>query len=458
MIHPVQAMLLSFFSKGGSLADIIQRISHFFAIDPSEISCMIKPFIENETPLKSIFQGNRFFFPQNVIIRETYSTQRLNFSPEDMVCPNGRDFTTKRLYSAPLHITLMLTNKCVTRCKYCYADTETIPEKLLSTEEIFQLIDEAYQKGLRNFNLIGGEVFLHKDWPIILEKLVKCDFMPDILSTKIPVTEKIINHIKDTGYTKNIQISLDALSSPILENSLCVNTYYMEKMRNGIRLLDESGLNYQIATILTQYNDRPEIMSELFSFIKTLKNIKSWRIAPATNSLYKNYFDFIKIKTNRTRVENLYTFIKREIIPYADFPVLLDRSYIDRDFHKATKGSASFKGAGCSALNSHLFILPDGKVTICEQLYWNPHFIIGNIRENSLSEIWNSPKALMLAHMKREHIQTKSKCHPCRQFQDCYERRNRCWTDVIKAYGDTNWDYPDPRCSKAPEMIYNISF
>ena len=26
-----------------------------------------------------------------------------------------------------------------------------------------------------------------------------------------------------------------------------------------------------------------------------------------------------------------------------------------------------------------MYILPDGKVTICEELYWNEHFIIGDV-------------------------------------------------------------------------------
>jgi radical SAM protein with 4Fe4S-binding SPASM domain len=457
MIHPVQAMILSFFSQGRPFVDTIQLISRFLAVDHKKALQMIMPFVENKTSLKANYQGNTFLFPKNIIIREDYPTRKRTFSPEDMICEN-RDFTTKRLYTAPLHITLMLTNKCVTRCKYCYADITTKPENVLSTEEIFKLIHQAHQMNFRNVNLIGGEVLLHKDWPVILKELTTHGFFPEIISTKMPITEKIITSIKESQYTNNIQISLDALSSPLLEASLCVNSQYLEKVKKGIRLLDESGLGYQIATILTKYNDQPKYMSDLYTFLKTLKNIKSWRIAPAMNSLYKNHLDFIKIKTDRTSVESLYTFIEKEIIPNANFPVVLNRSYLDRGFYEAKDGSASFKGAGCSALNSHLFILPDGKVTICEQLYWNPNFIIGDIRKNSLTEIWNSPKALALAHMKNESLQTKSKCKACLQFQSCYEQRNRCWADVIKSYGDQNWDFPDPRCKKAPKMTYDISF
>ena len=42
---------------------------------------------------------------------------------------------------------------------------------------------------------------------------------------------------------------------------------------------------------------------------------------------------------------------------------------------------------------SHIYILSDGNVTVCEQMYWKERFIIGNILENSIEKIWNSPSA-----------------------------------------------------------------
>jgi hypothetical protein len=37
-------------------------------------------------------------------------------------------------------------------------------------------------------------------------------------------------------------------------------------------------------------------------------------------------------------------------------------------------------------------ILPDGQVTICEEQYWQPNFIIENILTNTIDEIWQSKK------------------------------------------------------------------
>jgi len=78
--------------------------------------------------------------------------------------------------------------------------------------------------------------------------------------------------------------------------------------------------------------------------------------------------------------------------------------------------------------------------------------------ENTLTEIWNSPQAMRLAYMKKEYIDKNSKCYSCGQFQSCFDNRNRCWTDIIKAYGDDHWDFPDPRCKMAPKMIQELSF
>lgn len=61
----------------------------------------------------------------------------------------------------------------------------------------------------------------------------------------------------------------------------------------------------------------------------------------------------------------------------------------------------------CAGNYLQLFILPDGNVTICEELYWHPKFIVGNILEQSLNEIWNSKAALNLYYLKQSDISEK---------------------------------------------------
>ena len=102
--------------------------------------------------------------------------------------------------------------------------------------------------------------------------------------------------------------------------------------------------------------------------------------------------------------------------------------------------------------------MPDGNATICEQLYWLPKFIIGDVSVKSIAEVWSSPAAFRLINLERKDVQKNSICKECRLFEACFNERNRCWVDIIKAYGYDNWDYPDPRCSFAPSMVNNLDF
>jgi len=321
-----------------------------------------------------------------------------------------------------------------------------------------ELIDEARTLPVRAINMMGGEIFLHSDWSILLKKIVETNLSPEYISTKCPLTDKIIQSIQESGFRNPVQISLDACSPDVLMKMLSVGSNYFPKVVKGIKLLDESGLKYRINSVLTTCNTHKDVFENLFGFISELDHITDWRITPAVNSNWIEYEFFQQIKPNKKEIEALYEYIEKEIVPHSKIPILLNRSAINREFQYCTTGSKDFKGVECSALNNHLFILPDGKATICEQLYGLPPFIIGDVSESSLAEVWNSPATVKLLNLKRNDIQHSSPCKACESFESCFHNRNRCWVDIIKAYGKENWDYPDPRCAYAPAMIQDLDY
>lgn len=459
-IHPLQAVMLSFFTYNRPLQETLPLLCDFFCRSTEEMIKWVSEFINNPTPIyTSSPQQGEIYFPKRILIEAEEAGSALRF---DQLEPNSfvwkkLDLTTRRLYTGPLLLTFMLTNKCVTHCKYCYADTSTQVESPLSTGRILELIDEASQLQVQQINLIGGEIFLHQDWKIILQKLVKKGIAPEFISTKIPLTKKIIQDIQETGYRGILQVSLDAVHPGILGASLGVNKQYAEHILQGLRLLDDSGLTYQVSSVLTTYNCDVVTLAELLSQLSRLKHIHDWRILPAANSTSKNYKEFAQLKPSQTEI--LETF--KEIHPLLSnvpFPVILGKASVTKEYQDTWGGSRHFKGSECSALTTHLFILPDGKVTICEQLYWLPQFIIGDVTTQSIAEVWNSPEALHLCSLTRAHINEASRCQSCYFFEDCFSYQNRCWSDIVKAYGPDCWDYPDPRCQFAPAMKNKLDY
>lgn len=455
-IHPVQAALLSFFTAKRTLKENLILISNFFNKKEGDLLRRVLPLIENKQILKILWKGHDIYLPRCLLIEWNADIPIRHLELSQFNCSNPIDLVSRRLYSGPLSLTLMLTNECSTRCNYCYADIFTKVRRKVPTERLLDLIDEAVELKVSNINLIGGEVFLYKDWNIILRKLVENHIAPEYISTKLPLNEEIIKRIIETGYSNPVQVSLDANDSVILEKTIAVRKDYLEKIRHSIRILDRSDLKYHIATVITKYNSQLHIIQNLFEDLSALRNLTDWRISPVSHSVNMDYNYFQKMTASKEQLACLFDQIEKYIVPEAGFPI-----YMNRNFHRETyyceTGSADFKGAKCSALNTHLFILPDGKVTICEQLYWHPQFVIGDINTEALRDIWNSPQSLSLHQLDRNRIQRMSPCYSCKIAESCFSANNRCWAEIIKAYGTDNWDFPDPRCRFAPERISQIT-
>lgn len=458
-IHPLQAVMLSFFTYDRPLQTTLPLLCDFFCRSKEEMIKWVSDFIDNPTPIYTSSQQGEIYFPKRILIEAEKAGKALRF---DRLQANSfvwkkLDLTTKRLYSGPLLLTFMLTNQCVTHCKYCYADTSTQIKSSLTTQRMMELIKEASDLQVQQVNLIGGEIFLHKDWKIILKELVKRGIAPEFISTKMPVTQKLLQDVQETGYQGIVQISLDAIHSEILTASLGVNGNYAKEMLHGLQLLDDSGLNYQISSVLTNYNCQLNVLAELLHELSHLKHIRDWRIIPASNSIYKEYNVFSHLKPTKAQITKVFNQI-RPLLTQVSFPVILGKEVTDKNYQDTWGGSRCFKGSECSALTTHMFILPDGKVTVCEQLYWHPQFIIGNVTTQSLKEVWHSPQALHLCSLSRQDINKESPCRECRLFEDCFSYQNRCWSDIIKAYGKDCWDFPDPRCCFAPAMKNKLSY
>ena len=101
-------------------------------------------------------------------------------------------------------------------------------------------------------------------------------------------------------------------------------------------------------------------------------------------------------------------------------------------------------------------ILPSGDCTICEMLYYNKHFIIGNIKEMNIEDIWNSKKALSLYSPSKEEIVVESTCSSCSMFDKCRKNlaKKICYVDIMKVHKHP--DFPDPKCPQSQQMCNYI--
>ncbi|MBS7348390.1 MAG: radical SAM protein [Muribaculaceae bacterium] len=456
-IHPHQAMILGMFCEPHPIRKVITMLSNHFSIPYEKMYSLIKDFMGNKTPVYTKWHGLQIGFPKNVLIQVNPEIKNVkyDFCTADLKCTTV-DLTQDRNHKAPHSILWMLTNKCVTNCKYCYADRNTKYEPL-STERILELINEFADLKMGYVDIIGGEVFLHKDWDIILKSLVEKNLSPTYISTKIPITLDIANRLNDTGFRNTIQFSLDSINERVLKDIIGVSSGYVDKIKRGITYLEKLNIPIQIDTILTSKNCSIEEIDRLYAYVKSIKNIKIWEIRVPEFSLYSPE-SFNRIKATRSEIRMVQKYVKDKLKPTSKINILFSSEPLDEKFRSYGPKEDCFKGGSCGILQNRAFVLPDGKVSVCEQMYWHKDFIIGDLKTSSIEDIWNSERALQLFGLANSMFRDESNCKHCFHFDECNSKKRRCVVKVVKAYGLSNWDYPDPRCEYAPEFNNDLIY
>lgn len=446
-IHPFQACMLSFFKGKESFDKELEKCSQFFQIPFEKMRGIISPFINNPKWFAiSQRDGHSICFPKNMLIEKKKGIQRQLYSVEDFSYIGQPDYHTHRLHY-PVGINMELNMKCRTDCVYCYANKQAYKNDYLNTQVILNFIREAKRGGVLKMDINGGEVLLHPGIKEILRTLLECDYNP-LVSTKIPINPEMANYIKSLGIHR-IQLSLDSVDPVVLKAMLGVDMSYIKEIEATLNYLNRIHLRTDINVVLTKMNSNVTDFKALISFLSRYEVVKLVRVSPCGYSLYKKGYNILSptIKEIETIVscaedlKNDYPNLTIKISAY-ETSDMYTLSYRKENFHKR---------AMCTGNVRNAVVLPNGDVTICEELYDHPNFIIGNIKNKSLDEIWNSEKAIKLYHFAFDKS-SESICYKCGNRQKCRVGKGVCWKTILMAYGMDKWDYPDPRCPLAPDF------
>lgn len=450
-VHPLYAILFSLFDGERTVDRAKEDFSNLTGLSKEVVEKIISPLIENKEEIGTYYDGHYFLFPKNVLVKKENTPISSSYTIDDFLIPKKElDLESWRLY-IPLDALLMINTKCMTDCIYCYADVRKRKDCKIPLERLKALIKEAKTLGMRSIDISGGEVFLYKHWEELLKELITNGFTPYI-STKIPIDEGIIKKLKELGI-KFIQLSIDTIFEEEIIKILNVKKGYLHKILETIKVLNENEFNIYINTQMTSLNENS--IEELIDYLSSFDNIKKVSIGAAGFSLYKGEKNYLIYRASLKRVKQVEEFIdkrikeksnKKSFLKFSGY--LAKEDILENNVEEKEKKFA--KRARCSGNFYAFVILPDGKVTICEELYWHPRFIIGDLMKQSIEEVWNSERALELYNISKDMIREESPCKQCEEFEKCHRFRGVCWKMVLYAYDYGNWDFPDPRCPKAP--------
>ena len=426
----------------------INIIADKLGISKEAISNFVRQLENNEeTKLFALDEESSVRLPKRLLLKSDGYSHTKIFENEDFT-PTG-NFTIKRP-SMPLSINLMITTQCTTDCIYCYADKSLSP--ILDTNAVLHLIDELHEGGMVNITLTGGDIFARKDWSVILSRLRELEYFPYI-STKTPISENEISILKELGYNE-IQFSLDSKDIEVLNRMINPPQNYLNSVKQFLNNAQKVGINVLIRSVLTSLNSDMQSIESLYDFLSQHQAVKGWDITPAFFSKYKDLY-YKNIEVSKDALQEIYKFSKRDNLK---FPIGLNK--ISENGYSIKKCDTVedyvCHNQVCMANTSGMSILANGKCTVCEMLYEDEPFLIGNATKDTIKDIWNSQKALDLYSLKQETINNDSPCRKCPVFERCRNGYGKkvCYLDIRKTGKDLS--YPDPRCPEADD--YDIIF
>jgi len=293
--------------------------------------------------------------------------------PEDAAAaqPPARGAETTADLAAPLYVAWQITNECNLACLHCIE--ESGPGKAfadeLSKEQIFGVLGQFLDHDIPYLSFSGGEPMVHPLFFEMVEYVCSRDGQLKIETNGHFLSQQNCERLGALG-VKAVQVSLDGATRSTFNRMRIRGDF--DRATDGIRNLRRAGVPVEINYSPTSFNVHEigtaiDLAHELgaYSFytgrtMYTGNAVKAWHKLALSEEQYTAFFETLHRKTEEYR--------GRMRVHFHELGLLDELRY--RLQHPAAL----------------LIVLPNGLVKLINAL----PFICGDLRRQSLSEIWGN--------------------------------------------------------------------
>lgn len=270
-----------------------------------------------------------------------------------------------------------LTTKCNLHCLHCYNRSGENKDKDLSIKEIFDIIDQADELGVWQFDLTGGEMFLRDDIIDILEYFYKKRIAVRVASNGTLLTDEYIEKMKEYK-VRSYATSIDGGSSESHDAFRGVKGSYNLALSNLIKV-KESGIPIRRVNVTAtklnfhEMDDIEELYTKKLNVPYVVDNIVATGRGEVAVDLNVDDEQLINAK--------LRCFIATNGIDVAKS--FLDNIGINFEINYTPP---------CGIFSYRLFITADGTYSVCPTLSprENDIFNLGNHISTTIKDAWEN--------------------------------------------------------------------
>lgn len=329
------------------------------------------------------------------------------------------NFQIKSPYLKEVHVDV--TSSCNLRCKHCYQEpylAGSISGVDLQTEGVLDLINQMQDLNVARLVLSGGEPFLRTDLLSVIDYAFSQGiFLSTLFTNGTIIDPSIIDYLASYKFPTYIAVSLDG-DSPESHDFLRGQGTF-QKTISFLKALqrfkdDGAGLQYLVNTIVHRGNYNK--LLSMFNLLKSMR-VPRWRIAiPRDQGEYARFKS--KISVNEAVAFCEYEKLIKEYLRYfpsQSLPMDIQIESIFRTSMLTEKKVNIFSPdqSCCEYKRNAIAIKPNGDITACTAF---TNLVLGNIRKNSLAEIWYSTEMQKIKNLSIESVQ---ECKDCQYLAFC---------------------------------------
>ena len=283
--------------------------------------------------------------------------------------------TGARESNTPINVLFELTHRCNLRCFHCYVIADKRPE--LDTHEVRGVLDQLAEAGTLFITFTGGEIMLRQDLFEVLEHARDRHFAIRLFTNGTLIDEEAADRIARIKPV-DVGVSVYGPTAEIHEAVTKARGSFDKSVR-ALQLLHDRGIMTHLKCVLMEENvnvrggvgDLADELGAYAQFDPQVTPRNDGDLSPTSHSI--------------------------------------DDTELSNVVHASQlRGALDLDTALCAAGRDSASISPAGDVLPCVQ--WP--MPIGNLRQQSFSEIWSSPEASAIRDL------TMSKLDTCRDCPD----------------------------------------
>ena len=289
------------------------------------------------------------------------------------------DFCRRHGIPGDLHVDL--TNACTERCVHCY-----VPQgqhDFLPYEMVEKALREFRAANGLSVHLTGGEAMLHPDLEKICRLCVELNLNFLIFSNMTLCDEKRVAFLKEVD-PQFINVSLYSMDAAEHDAITCLPGSWRKTM-DAILACEKAGVHIRLATPLLKANQGAFPALKRFADAHHMHLIPSCDIVPRANHTCSN----LDLACSAAELERALS----------DNKDLFDRNWVGKMPNPDDKV--------CDIGEGRLYLNAKGNYYPCDCMH---EYVLGNVRENSLEEIWTGEKLNYLRSLKNKDFGTCASC------------------------------------------------